>query len=432
MKIAMFTNAYLPMVGGVAKSVDRFSSLMRQAGHEVRIVAPEYDQTCGPEKEQHVFRAAATQNFNGSDFSFVLPSGLALADWLDQFGPEVVHSHHPFLLGNSAVRYVKPRNLPLVFTHHTMYEHYTHYVPVEMDAMKQYILQLATGYANFCDAVIAPSQSTAEILRARGVESPIHVAPTGVDIQQYAQADARRGRQTHDIPDQAFLLGTVGRMAPEKNLAFLARALSAAMQTDRRLWFLAVGSGPATEEMQEIFRDAGVDDRVRFAGVLKGQELRDAYHAMDLFTFASRTETQGMVLVEALAAGCPLLALDAPGAREVVQDGRNGRLLEQEDPDAYADAAAEIAGMSDEDYQKMCRRARESANGFDTQACVEKVLSIYQELAEAPVGDRPEFDWTRMLESIRQEWEIWSNRMRSLGRALGAQQSHRPPEDRDG
>jgi glycosyltransferase involved in cell wall biosynthesis len=429
MKIAMFTNAYLPMVGGVAKSVDRFSSLMRKAGHEVRIVAPEYDEPCPPEKEQHVFRAAATQNFDGSDFSFVLPSGLALAEWLDAFGPEVVHSHHPFLLGNSAVRYVKPRKLPLVFTHHTMYEHYTHYVPVEMDAMKQYIMQLATGYANFCDAVIAPSQSTAEIIRSRGVESPIHVAPTGVDIQEYAEADGPRGRRDNEIPAEAFLLGTVGRMAPEKNLAFLARAVSAAMQRDRRVWFLAVGSGPAVEQMQGIFRDAGVENRVRFAGVLKGQDLRDAYHAMDLFAFASKTETQGMVLVEALAAGCPLLALDAPGAREVVDDARNGRLLKEEDPEVYADAATEIAGMSDRQYAQMRRRARESAEAFDTQACVEKVLAIYRELIGTPVGDRPEYDWTKMLESIRQEWQIWSNRMRSLGRALGAQERHRPPED---
>src|SRR3990172_3888517 len=127
MNIVMFTNTYTPHVGGVARSVEAFSGAYRRRGHRVLVVAPEFaDQ---PQHEEDVVRIPAIQNFNGSDFSVVLPVPGSLDDVLDAFKPDIVHAHHPFLLGNTAVRVARFRELPLVFTHHTLYEQYTHYVP---------------------------------------------------------------------------------------------------------------------------------------------------------------------------------------------------------------------------------------------------------------------------------------------------------------
>ncbi|MFP4355912.1 MAG: glycosyltransferase [Phycisphaerae bacterium] len=420
MKIVMFTNSYLPMVGGVAGSVDRFSSVMRDNGHKVRIVAPTYDDAPEPGGDDEVYRISAMENFDGSDFSVVLPVNFGLNDWLDDFEPDLVHSHHPFLLGNVAVRYASSRGLGLVFTHHTMYEHYTHYIPVDVDRMGRYAISMSTGYANFCDVVLAPSESTAEIIRSRGVKVPVRVAPTGVDIEQYEDGDGSACRKRLDIPPDVRLIGTVGRLAPEKNLEFLARAAAETLRKDARLWFLAVGSGPSSEKMTGIFESAGVADRVRFAGVLKDQQLIDAYHALDLFAFASKTETQGMVLVEALAAGCPIVALDAPGAREVVDDGHNGRLLHDENAGQFAAAIADLLDQPDHEIAVLSRRARASAEPFETHRCVARVEEVYRQMLAGEVHRKPvpENEWQQWIESLRREWEIWANRLRSIGDAL--------------
>ncbi|MBS3821883.1 MAG: glycosyltransferase [Planctomycetes bacterium] len=422
MNIAMFTNTYLPQVGGVAKSLERFRPLMEQRGHEVLIVAPTYEQP--HDDTANVYRIPAVQKLDGSDFSLALPVGFDLGEDVDAFDPDIVHSHHPFLLGNSALRYASPRNVPLIFTHHTMYEHYTHYVPVELEPMKDYVIHMATGYANFTDAVVAPSKSTAEILRDRGVRSPIHVVPSGVDIDDYAAGDGNRARQRLGIPSDASLVGTVGRLAPEKNLPFLARAMAEVMSADRKIWALIVGRGPATEQMQDIFAETEISDRARFAGVLEGSELCDAYHAMDVFAFASKTETQGMVLVEAMAAGQPVVALDAPGAREVVDDGNNGRLLESEDVGEFAEAISSVLAASDATGRSLREAARQTARRYSTDNCVETMLRVYREVIDTHDArpQRPDDDATKLGTQVRREVEIWANRIKSIGQAILAQE----------
>lgn len=422
MNIAMFTNTYLPHVGGVAQSVDRFSTTMRRRGHDVFVIAPTYD---GAIKDQsHIHRVTALQNFDGSDFSVALPIDFDLANDIDSFQPQVLHAHHPFLLGNTAARYASSRSLPLVFTYHTMYEHYTHYVPVELDAFKDYVVQMAKGFANLCDAVIAPSESTAEVLKQRGVVRPIYVAPTGVDLDEYANGDGTRARKAFDIPDDARLIGTVGRLAPEKNLPFLANATARALQTHPDAWFLVVGDGPSRKPMQKIFADADVSDRVVFAGVLKNHKLCDAYHALDVFVFASKTETQGMVLVEALSTGCPVVALDAPGAREVLDDGRNGRLVHDSSPAALADAIGELLTCDDEEAKALRRQAAESAKPFSTDQCVDRVLDVYRDVLSAETREKSQDidEWQSILSSLKREWDIWTNRIKSMGKAILAQE----------
>ncbi len=422
MNIAMFTNTYLPHVGGVAQSVDRFSTVMRHRGHDVFVVAPTYDHAM--EDQPYIHRVTALQNFDGSDFSVALPVDFDLANNIDAFQPDVLHAHHPFLLGNTAARYASSRSLPLVFTYHTMYEHYTHYVPVELDAFKDYVVQMAKGFANFCDAVIAPSQSTAEVLKQRGVNRPIYVAPTGVDIDDYADGDGRHAREQLGIPEHASLIGTVGRLAPEKNLPFLAEAIAKALQANKHAWALMVGDGPSRKPMQKIFADTDVNDRVIFAGVLKDQNLCDAYHAMDVFAFASKTETQGMVLVEALSTGCPVVALDAPGAREVIDDGTNGRLVHDETPAALADAMNDILARDDEDARTLRDQAAESAKPFGTEKCVDRVLDVYHDVLAAETRDKSHDidEWQSILSALRREWDIWTNRIKSMGKAILAQE----------
>ncbi len=378
MNILMVTNTYAPNVSGVARSVTMFSAAYRGRGHRVLVVAPEFDGA--PEKEDDVVRVGALRNFAGTDYSVVIGPPLYLARAVDAFAPDIVHSHGPFLLGITAARVARARRLPLVFTHHTLYEQYTHYVPVDSALMKRIALSRGTRYANASDAVFAPSHSIRELLRARGVSVPIYEVPTGVPLADFADGDGAGFRARHGIPADAVVVGTVGRLAEEKNLDFLSRALARFLAATPAAYALIVGDGPSHEPMAEIFAAAGLSRRVVFTGALSPPALIDAYHAMNAFAFASLTETQGLVLAEAMAAGVAVVAVDAPGAREIVRDGVNGRLLPRADAAAFHAALDWVIRRSDDQARRLSAVARTGARDFSLDVVTERALAAYGEI----------------------------------------------------
>lgn len=418
MNILMMTNTFTPHVGGVARSVEAFTNEYRRRGHRVIVVAPEFEGA--PAEEDDVIRLPALQHFNGSDFSIPVPIPGFLALALAGFAPDVVHSHHPFLLGDTALRISAAERIPVVFTHHTRYEQYTHYVPGDSAAMKHFAVELAVGYSNLCDSVVAPSETIRDLLVAEGVESPIEVIPTGVDVEHFARGDGAAFRAAHNVPADAFVVGHVGRLAPEKNLEFLARAVAAYLREAPSAWLLIAGTGPSEEAIRQACRQAGVEDRLCLVGILQRQELVDAYHAMDVFAFASQSETQGMVLTEAMAAGTPVVAVDASGVREVVRDGKNGRLLAEENVDSFREALAWLAGLSDDQHRELLVHVRETAEQFSMPRCAQRALDLYARLAAAKPRLEPVADslWARAVRSIEREWAIWSNFAEAAADAL--------------
>lgn len=413
MNIIMMTNTYLPHVGGVARSVASFAEHLRRRGHAVLVVAPTFD---GAEQDEtNVVRVPAIQHFNGSDFSVRLPIPGLVSSSLDAFEADLVHAHHPFLMGDTALRAATWRNLPLVFTHHTMYERYTHYVPGHLSRMSQFVVRLATAYANLCDHVVAPSGTVRQVLGQRGVHSPISVVPSGVATEQFRQADGSAARARFGIPDDAFIVGHVGRLAPEKSPRLLAEGVARFLKHQLNAYFLVVGTGSAREQIVQACADHGVDGRLRMAGLLEGHELTNAYRAMNLFAFASQTETQGMVLAEAMAAGVPVVAVDAPGARDIVVDGVNGRLLSAEaDAACLAAALGELAAMRAETRSALVQGARQTAEDLSLERCVDRLLAVY----EAVMGVSPRHRQTRGQDSawhqarrlVEAEWNLWSQR----------------------
>ncbi|MFP4053978.1 MAG: glycosyltransferase [Phycisphaerae bacterium] len=414
MKIAMFTNTYLPHVGGVARSVKQFTDACRRRGHRVLVIAPTYPNE--PAHEEDVFRVPAVPHLAGGNFAVALPVNFDLAEDVERFDPDVIHAHHPFLLGCTALRISASRNIPMAFTHHTMYEHYTHYVPVELPVMKRYVVNLATGFANLCRGVIAPSESIAEILRSRGVTTPIDVVPTGVEVDRFSTGDGAAVRKELGIPADAPVIGHVGRLAPEKNLQFLTHAAIEVLGRVPEAHWVVVGDGESLPQIRQASKEADLSAHCHLAGVRKGEDLVNAYHAMDAFLFASHTETQGMVLTEAMAAGCPVVALDAPGSREVTRDGENGRLVLHERVDEFASAAVSLLEMDDRSRKEMAAAARETAERYGIEPTTDRLEEVYDRLArtQAPQEMTLAEDWSSLLRSARREWEIWSNRFSSL------------------
>jgi len=409
MKISMFTNTYLPHVGGVARSVSTFAEDLRNLGHHVQIIAPTFPELDESDSaEEHVVRVPAIQNFNGSDFSVRIPLPGLIHEAIEDFKPEIIHSHHPFLLGEAALRIARFEKLPLVFTHHTLYEQYTHYVPLDSPALKRFVIELATGYANLCNQVIAPSTSVKKLLLKRGVQSSVEVLPTGIDIDFFSQGNGRRFRSRHKIPEDMRVLGHVGRLAREKNLPYLARCAAAALKEIDDACFLVAGTGDAEKEIKEIFIHNGLQDRLVMAGSLTGQDLADCYGAMDLFVFASLSETQGLVLAEAMASATPVIALEASGVADVLKNGVNGAMLKAE---TNEDTFAAVLVESLKNRKKMIfwqDKARQTAHKFSRRSCAKRLLETYRNtiskkrtpfITEIEILDAP-------LTALKTEWDL--------------------------
>ncbi len=419
MNILMMTNTYKPLLGGLEKSVEYFSEEFRQRGHRVVIVTPEYEGA--PASEKDIIRIPAVQRFNGSDFSVQLPIPGGLAEALGSFKPHIVHSHHPFFIGDTALRVAARYNVPLVFTHHSLYEENVHYLPGNEQALKQFVIALSTGYANLADQVFAPSISVAKLIKERGVETPIEVIPTGLRVNEFSRGAGRAFRKKQGIPADAFVVGHLGRLAPEKNMEFLTRAVTLFVRKHPQAYFLLLGSGPSEAVIKEIAAKEGVSERLRMAGTVEGKEKTAAYHAMDVFAFASQSETQGLVLTEAFAAKVPIVAVDACGVRDVVEDKINGRLLEKEDADAFVAALDWIKERSGPERTKIRQACRKTAGQFQMDKIVENALAAYTSLSvrhgfiRRAVGDSK---WSKTRRLIQAEFGLVRNLTKAARRLV--------------
>ena len=415
MNIMMFTNTFTPHIGGVARSVRGLADGLRERGYRVVVVAPVFEGMVPNETD--IVRIPALQHFRGSDFAVPMRVGHRLDAVLRTFKPDIVHAHHPFLLGDTALAVAAALGVPAVFTYHTRYELYSHYVPSDSPRMKRLVLELALGFCTLCDAVIAPSESIAAFLREHGVATRLEVIPTGVRLERLLCSDADAARRSLGIPVDVFVVGHVGRLAPEKNLLFLAEALAGFLARHEGAHALVAGEGVLKQAILAIFEKHGVESRLHLVGVLDDTALAQAYCAMDVFAFSSRSETQGLVLAEAMAAGIPVVALDAPGTREILCDGVNGRLLPSETCETFINALTWFAMLGAEERRRLYQGARDAAARFSEPACIEQVLTLYRSLAEFACLHRGGNGgaWHATRRRLRERWRIF----RSIAHAVG-------------
>ena len=418
MRILMMTNTYFPIVGGLEQSVYSFSEEFKTLGHEVLIVTPTFGGA--PIEEPGVLRIPAIQKFSGTIFSLNFPVSGLLTRLMKEFSPDIVHSHCPFFMGDFALRLSRQHAIPLVFTYHTMFEQYVHDWPVQNEGVKRFIVKLAAGYANFVDRVVVPCESVQEILFKRGVKTPMEIVPTGVDLKRFSKGDRKGFREQNQIPPDALVIGHAGRLAPEKNLDFLINCMVEALKKDARIHALIVGKGPAEQMIKDTFKQAGLEKRLHLTGVLHYQNLVDAYFAMDVFAFASLSETQGIVLIEAMAAGLPVVALDAPGVRDVVEDYHNGRLLNEMDQQSFVDALIWALYRTPEELQIIKQVIRMTVQKYPISTSAERMLKIYENVRSKKsisVGKKNSSQYL-FLWGLRAEWDIYSNYIKSVATAI--------------
>jgi 1,2-diacylglycerol 3-alpha-glucosyltransferase len=378
MHIAFFTNTYHPVVSGVVRSISTFRQSLIDLGHLVFIFAQDagdYEDT-----EPFVFRYPAIDMPAMHNFPLTIPFSPFVEKLLPPLKLDVVHSHHPFLLGHSAVRRAAELNMPLVFTFHTRYRDYSHYISINQKFVKRQIDQIVSDYMRHCQHIVAPSESMRQLLATEyGVTKRVTVIPTGVNIEPYRLADGQTIRHKRGWGQDKVLI-SIGRLAKEKNWQTLLSAASQVMKKNEHVRLVLIGEGDEQNNLEKYVRNVGLTDRVEFTGRLPFEEVPAYLKAADLFCFASVTETQGLVTMEAMAAGLPVVAVDATGTTDEITHGQEG-LLTANNSLALAQAIEQV--INDENLlYRFKQAAKKKAQTFDTVVQTEKLVAVYKQAQE--------------------------------------------------
>ena len=406
MKILMLSDVFFPRVNGVSTSIQTFRADLQALGHSVTLVAPEY----GASHEQSGAPAGAS-NASGADPQIVrIPSRPVPRDpedrlfvwsklmaYLRTLRPDevdLVHIQTPFMAHYAGVRLARRLGAPLIETYHTYFEHYLHhYVPGLPAALTRYVARRFTvAQCHDVQAVVSPSRQMAEALRAYGVQTPIEVLPTGLPPLCFKHGDGARYRAMQGIaPDRPTAL-FVGRVAHEKNIDFLIEMLVRLREMVPNVLLIIAGEGPAEAHIRALVTARGLDAHVHYQGYMdRHTTLLDCYRAADAFVFASRTETQGLVLLEAMAQGTPVVSTAVMGTADVLA-GVQGAVVVPEEIEAFAAGVARV--LTDRTLRaSLGELARQDALRWSSRHMAERLVKLYEQLIEddlvaRPAGDR--------------------------------------------
>lgn len=397
MKIALMTNNYKPIIGGVPISIERLKGELERLGHQVTVFAPTYENQ---EEESGVFRYATLRKDIMGGIVLPNPFDRRIEQEFRKQKFDIIHVHHPMLIGKTAVHLAKKYHIPLVFTYHTRYEQYLCYVKpiqlLEKRALKgkrlsrmllSYIQEKIVpsylrSFIRHCDYVLAPTEGLREYLHNTcHVEyDKLGLLPTGLDRQSFSASEEEAGRvrekyQAEKIP----LLLSVSRMAHEKNILFLLESiarLKALYQKPFRV--LLAGDGPDREAYEHRLAALNLTEEVVFVGEVENSRLAPYFKAADAFIFTSKTETQGIVILEAFAGGTPVYALDATGVRDLVKEGVNG-YLSPENVDSYASILLNLLNGKD-NAKALSAGALNTARDYKEESVAINAIRLYNRI----------------------------------------------------
>ena len=404
MRIAMFTNNYKPFIAGVPISIERLAEGLRELGHTVYIFAPDYGK---PDNEEGVIRYRTI---------YQKKSGVMVGNCFDrkveklfrQLDFDVIHVHHPVLAGHEAMYLSKKYGVPIAYTYHTRYEQYLHYLkPFQAMERRGKIFSgavrfckeaLVPGYmalfANRCDLVFAPTETMRTALKQSGVETRTAVLPTGLpDSAFFGDHEKAMEIRKQYAEGKKYLFCTVSRLEQEKNLDFL---LDGIVELKKRIGdcfrVMVIGEGSLMGHLKERAENEGIGSNVVFIGKVSNQEIVNYQSASDVFLFASKSETQGIVLLEAMASGSPVAAVEASGVTDVVENGCNGYMT-RESAGEWAQAVCSIVENEDK-FRQMKENAAGTASRYQSWRIAKEAQHRYVEMAEQYRQNQERRQWS--------------------------------------
>lgn len=376
LRVALFTNVYLPTTNGVVVSVESFRKALTKLGHHVYVFGPHSGDI--EDRAPYIFRYPALE-LPLQKYPLALPLSPYVDHLFTNLKPQVLHANHPALLGRVAVKKSQEFQLPLVYTYHTRYADYAHYAePLPQDRVREFIEHWLGVFMTECHQVIVPSQSIKSMISERyQIEKGVSVVPTGVETSRFAQWNKEQAREELGWSPQDRVLISIGRLAKEKSFDTLLESLSRLKDGSVRLVLL--GSGDEKDALKELSRELGVEERVTFTGLVPFESVPLYLAAADLFVFASVTETQGLVTLEAMASGLPVVAVDASGTREAVTPECS--VLTEASPSALAAGIESM--LSAANYAEKSAAAAQRAKTFDILEQGKALAQVYEHAIEA-------------------------------------------------
>jgi glycosyltransferase involved in cell wall biosynthesis len=396
-KICMVTDTFWPRINGVSVSISTMTRALRTLGHEVTIVAPEYDHlptrrglVSGddtplegvvrfPSHPLLFFPEDCVARYVGRQYRRQL-------DQIREIGFDIVHTHTPLALGILATYWQHKAPVPLVHTFHTLFQDFMpHYFPFRhmppraaRTVARWFSVNAFHWYCNRCDCILAPSHQVAQVLESYYVRPPVEIVPSGIEIERFQRGQGAAIREAWGVGPEEKLLLFSGRVCFEKNVALLVQATAHVVRRDPTVKLAIVGQGPAEKALQKLTQQLDLASNVLFTGYQPYAEMANVYAAADLFVFSSQTETQGLVTVEAMASGTPVVAVRGPGTLDLLEGEVGGLLC---DPDEQ-DMADKVLRLLDDPliYAEKAAQARERAQQFSCLAMARRVSGIYQSL----------------------------------------------------
>jgi 1,2-diacylglycerol 3-alpha-glucosyltransferase len=399
--IAHFTNMYHPVINGVVRSVSDYKKAFTEMGHLAFVFAQHSDYQ---DEEAFVFRYPSLDLPIAIDIPAVIPVSLFVDKLLPSLKLDIIHSHHPIVLGLTAASKAQKMDLPLVFTFHSQYREYGHYLSLPQPEFQEFVQDMIHiwlgNYIRKCHHIVVPSQGMGELLEKEyGLQEGYSVIPSGIDLRPYETTHGDMRRAELGWMDNKVLI-SVGRMTQEKNWHTLLEACQRVMQIDSKIRLVIIGDGPEKSALMKYAQELGIASRVQFLGKIPFSEIPSYLKAADCFVYASVTETQGLVTLEAIAAGLPVAAVDAVGTSDIVRDGIEGLLTENDN--ATLAAAIKTLLAQPETMLDFSQAAVRRARTFSVENQARRLETVYYQAIEDHQRDkRVEIDDPTILEMIR-------------------------------
>ena len=378
MNIGIFTNAYKPIISGVVNSIELIKQGMESRGHKVYIFAPGCKGY--KDEEENVYRFSSVNLTNRVKFPLAIPYSYSLFSMIPYLDLDIIHTHHPFLLGEVGAGFSKKLKIPLVYTFHTQFEQYSHYIPFPQDLVKKLARFSVVNYAQKCSLIICPSTSILSLLKNYGITSPIEFIPNAVDLRSFKKGNPQRIRDKYNISEEEKLLIYVGRIGLEKNLGFMLQAFKNIKDQVPEAKLMIVGEGPELESTKELAKYLGINERVIFPGRVEYKEIPSYFAAGYAFIMTSTTEVKPLALLEAMASGLPVAAISAAGSSDTINHNFDG-LLTPYDMEAFCDALLKI--LKDQAFHdRLSIGALKTSENYSIDTTSKKLEDLYKSLSK--------------------------------------------------
>ncbi|MFA6183719.1 MAG: glycosyltransferase [Parcubacteria group bacterium] len=382
MKIAIFTNNYLPNPYGVTTSIESFRKEFEKKGHTVYIFAPKtkgYD-----DKNKNVFRYPSLDIKYKIRFPLPIPYSSEIDRIIEKLKIDIIHSQHPNLLGSVARRWAKKKNIPIVFTWHTIYDKYTHYTPIIPQKFSAYwVIKNSVRYANNVDKIIIPTESVRKIVKKWGViKDNIEVVATGVDEETFRNGDWKKIREELNIKSDKKIILSISRLTEEKNVLFLTKEVIKVLKRNPKTVFILGGDGYLRNRLIRLVNESKVGEQVFFVGLIEREQIKNYMGLADIFVYASQSETQGTIITEAMYLGLPIVAIDALGVGDLIEDGVTGILSSGKGND-FSKKIDRLLSREKLALSIGNNAKKKAKNNYTSKVCADKMLKIYEKLIQS-------------------------------------------------